>query len=289
MSLEIAYSQTRIVGVLNVTPDSFSDGGKFFSPQQAIDRAFELVEEGADIIDIGAESTRPGSQPIGLEEEWKRLAPVLEGIGGKLIVSLDTYKAEIARRGAELGVQIINDISALRADQEMGEVIADRELTLVMMYSKEQGSAPHATHGDILYRDIAEEISGFLRERIKHALNAGISEQRIILDPGIGLFVSNKPEVSWELLRRVDELKSLGFPLYVGASRKGFLNTPFYLEPEDRDPVSALISGYLVEKGVQYLRVHNVKMTKNFLQYRSRKAHQMATRVALTSSDRQSS
>ena len=289
MSLEIAYSQTRIVGVLNVTPDSFSDGGKFFSPQQAIDRAFELVEEGADIIDIGAESTRPGSQPIGLEEEWKRLAPVLEGIGGKLIVSLDTYKAEIARRGAELGVQIINDISALRADQEMGEVIADRELTLVMMYSKEQGSAPHATHGDILYRDIAEEISGFLRERIKHALNAGISEQRIILDPGIGLFVSNKPEVSWELLRRVDELKSLGFPLYVGASRKGFLNTPFNLEPEDRDPVSALISGYLVEKGVQYLRVHNVKMTKNFLQYRSRKAHQMATRVALTSSDRQSS
>ena len=270
MSFAQAPILPLIIGILNVTPDSFSDGGQYLKPDAAIEKAFCLVEEGADIIDIGAESTGKNSLPITLEEEWSRLEPVLKVIASKLTLSVDTYKAEIAARSLELGVKIINDVSAMRADSDMAKVISNGKSKVILMYSKETGQTPHVTETpnnerNIAYRNIISEVSEFLLERVKYALDSGIARENIILDPGLGLFLSKDPSYSWEVLSRIKEFLQLQLPLMVGASRKSFLKAPEETRASDRDPLSALIGVHLAQSGVDFIRTHNVKLTKDFL------------------------
>ena len=270
MSFAQAPILPLIIGILNVTPDSFSDGGQYLKPDAAIEKAFSLAEEGADIIDIGAESTGKNSLPITLEEEWSRLEPVLKVIASKLTLSVDTYKAEIAARSLELGVKIINDVSAMRADSDMAKVISNGKSKVILMYSKETGQTPHVTEmpnneRNIEYRNIISEVSEFLLERVKYALDSGIARENIILDPGLGLFLSKDPSYSWEVLSRIKEFLQLQLPLMVGASRKSFLKAAEETRASDRDPLSALIGVHLAQSGVDFIRTHNVKLTKDFL------------------------
>ena len=255
----------QLVGILNVTPDSFSDGGKYFTAEDAIRQAFTLREEGADIIDVGGESSGPNSKPISVDEEWSRIEPVLKVVGREMTISIDTYKSEIARRALDYGAIYINDISALRADPEMSQVAASAGCKIILMHSKEEDSAPHVSDSVGTYQNVVFDVSAFLQSRIKFAVDKGIKAENIILDPGLGLFISKNAEYSWELMRRIEELLTLGPPLFVGVSRKGFLKTAEETSPSDRDPVSALLAVHLAKSGVSYIRTHNVKMTRTFL------------------------
>lgn len=252
-----------IVGVLNITPDSFSDGGKFLEPRAALQQAENLLAAGADILDLGAESSRPGATAVNAVEEFARLKPVLVELCRFAKVSLDTYKAETAERGLDLGVSMINDISALTADKNMAAVCARYNCELVLMHSKEQQGLPHATAEAKEYTDIVSEIGQYLLARASEAQTQGIAREKIILDPGFGGFLSPKSEYSWELLKRFSELTEAvsPYPLYVGTSRKSFLNVPL----EERDPLSALTSLWAYQRGARYLRVHNVQLLRECL------------------------
>ncbi len=255
-----------IVGVLNVTPDSFSDGGSYLTPSAAVERAMEMRDDGADYVEIGGESTRPGSEPVAFDIEWKRVEPVLKKLASEIPISIDTYKAEVAKRALDYGAQMVNDISALRADPEMASVVAKHRAKLVLMYSKEPPNRPHATDSERPFRNVVTEISEFLAERVRHATSRGVHQSEIILDPGSGKFVSANPELSWEILRKIAELRKLGCALMIGASRKGFMSV---LRDEDsaeaRDPISALLAVHASLSGVGYIRTHNPRMTKEFL------------------------
>jgi len=255
----------QIVGIVNVTPDSFSDGGKYLTAQEAIKKAYNLAEEGADIIDIGAESTGPNSKPISAEEEWRRLEPVLKVVARDLTISVDTYKAETASRALQLGSNFINDVSALRADRSMAKVIADAGCKLVLMHSKEVDGKPHVSGSDRVYDDVVKEITEFFLQRVQYCLENGIKRENIILDPGIGLFLSKDESYSWQVLSRIAEFRTLNLPIFIGVSRKGFLRNAEKSSASDRDPVSALIGVHLACSGVSYIRTHNVKLTKEFL------------------------
>lgn len=278
MLTEASFSPV-IIGILNVTPDSFSDGGMYVNPTIAVERAMQMREQGADFIEIGGESTRPGSKPITLDEEWNRIEPILRLIVNKVPTALDTYKAEIASRALDLGAQLINDVSALRADSKMASVVSRFQAKVVLMHSKENGERPHVGPTEKKYCDPVVEISNFLRERIDYATSEGITPERIIVDPGMGKFVSSDPEVSWEILRRIGDFRQLGYPLLLGASRKGFMSK---LLPDDissehedvfgpsfamrfSDPISALIALHATLSGVSYIRTHNVILTREFL------------------------
>lgn len=253
-----------IVGVVNTTPDSFSDGGSFIEERDAISHAGRLLDDGADIIEFGAESTAPGSSPIGAEEEFQRLRGPVAALAPRAFVAIDTYKAETARHCLELGARMINDVSALRADPAMAATIRDFNAFVVMMHSKEPGESPHASDTPRDYTDIFREIVEFLRGRVEYAVREGIPAQRIVLDPGMGRFLSNDSAWSWKLLAEFDRLKSCGIasPLLIGTSRKGFLGGPL----KDRDPASQLTSLIAVLKGAQVIRTHNVKMMREFLE-----------------------
>jgi dihydropteroate synthase len=267
------------MGILNVTPDSFSDGGHYHSPEAASQKARELVAEGADIIDIGAESTAPGSSPLSAAEEWRRLEPVLQALlsapfppgvsastatsSAPLLISVDTYKASIAERALKLGAVMINDVSGLRADQAMAEVVASHSAYLVIMHSKETGSRPHASDIPRHYEDIVGEIASSLRSAALTAEAAGVKADQIILDPGIGRFISLDPADSWELLRRYRELCELlrEYPVLVATSRKGFLGGTL----EERDPVSQLTALHALKSGAKVVRTHCPGMMRAFL------------------------
>ena len=212
-------SRTLVVGILNCTPDSFSDGGLHLSPRAATDRFRALIDEGADLIDVGGESTRPGAQEVSLEEEWARVEPVLRlAAAAPIPVSLDTRHAEVARRGLDLGVSLINDVSALGHDPAMAEVVSTGSAGVVLMHMRGQPAtmqrAPH-------YDDVTLEVAQFLARAARHAIAAGIERQRIVLDPGIGF--GKTTEHNLELLRRTTDLAALGYPLLIGASRKRFI------------------------------------------------------------------
>lgn len=256
----------HLVGIVNVTPDSFSDGGRYLDPSSAIRKADSLIQEGASIIDIGAESSGPKSAPISVEEEWKRLEPVLRELCSRINVSVDTYKAETARRALDCGAKYINDISALRADSKMVEVVANSRCQVILMHSKEAGDRPHVSEKRGSYQNIISDISDFLSERAQYAQSCGIKREQIILDPGLGLFLDKDATFSWEVLKQIEQFKNLEFPLFVGVSRKGFLKTPDESSASDRDPISALLAVHLAQSGVGYIRTHNVKMTKRFLE-----------------------
>ncbi|OGF58729.1 MAG: dihydropteroate synthase [Candidatus Fischerbacteria bacterium RBG_13_37_8] len=253
------------MGILNITPDSFYDGGRFFDKDRAIEHAFQLQEEGADIIDIGGQSTRPGSTQISAEEEIDRVIPVLMNLKGKLRipVSIDTYYAKVARIALENGAELINDNSALTMDkEEMLKVVTDFNVPVVLMHYHKT-LQPMQTEPE--YKDVLYEIACWLKERAHVLTSNKIAAQRIILDPGIGFgkLLENNVEIFYKL----DALRSLGFPILVGPSRKSFIGAiNKELSPQDR--LSGTIASCIVSllKGAMIIRVHDVKKIKDALE-----------------------
>ncbi len=252
-----------IMGVLNLTPDSFSDGGRYLEPRAVLERVLQLHSSGAVVIDIGAEATGPGSAPISAPEEIARMEAAFP-IPGGAVYSLDTYKASTARFGLERGARIINDTSGLQADPNLAPVVRDFGAYVILMHSKSTTGLPHADDTPRRYDDVVRDIADHLHRRIDFALRAGIPENRILVDPGMGKFISLQAQDSWELLSRYDELCLLmrPFPVLVGTSRKGFLGGKL----EDRDPISQLTALDAVRKGAAIVRTHNVAMARAFLE-----------------------
>jgi dihydropteroate synthase len=243
------------MGVVNVTPDSFSDGGLHLTSDAAVAAAFRMLDEGAAIVDVGGESTRPGSDGVSLDEELRRVVPVLERLGG-LPVSIDTAKAEVARRAIELGVELVNDVTALRGDERMVEVVASSDVYLCLMHMRGE---PRTMQVDPQYDDVASEVAAFLEERLRFAVEAGVAEERICLDPGIGF--GKAVEHNFELVRRLDVLTALGRPVVVGFSRKSSLGR-ILGDPDARVGTTAASVGVGVvayERGATILRVHDVR------------------------------
>jgi len=251
------YSKIHISGVVNVTPDSFSDGGLYFDRERAIERAHQIVEEGADIIDIGGESTRPGSEPIPAKEELRRVMPVIERLNLDIPISIDTYKAEVAREALSAGCELVNDISGLRFDPDMANVIKEFDAGCIVMHIK---GTPKDMQINPTYDDVMYEIITYLKESIETARRAGIPEEKILVDPGIG-FGKRNPSDNLLILKRLAELKVLGRPIHIGVSRKSFIGKSLGLPLEERLEPS-IASGILAAlNGANVLRVHDVKAT----------------------------
>jgi len=246
----------HIMGVLNVTPDSFSDGGRYLDPQLALRRTEQLIEEGADIIDIGGESTRPGADPISLSEELGRVLPVVEGLSSTegVIISVDTYKSQVAQRAIDAGAHLINEPSGLRFDSQMAQVIARAGAGLVIMHIK---GKPKDMQVNPQYDDLMGEIYSWLDQGAQLALQAAVARERIVVDPGLGF--GKRPQDNLVILRRLDELKGLGYPILIGPSRKSFIGEVLGLPVEDRLEGTAAAVALGVAKGAKILRVHDVK------------------------------
>ena len=253
--LEDAFPRPSVMGVVNVTPDSFSDGGAFLKPAAAIAEARALHAAGAAIVDIGGESTRPGSEGVSAEEELGRVEPVLSALGG-LPVSVDTSKAVVARRALELGAVLVNDVTALHGDPELAGVVADSEAYLCLMHMLGE---PRTMQDDPRYDDVVSEVAAFLEERLAFAVQAGIAEERICLDPGIGF--GKTTEHNLELLARLGEIAALGRPVLVGASRKRFLGRMLGEADAQTGPVAAGVAVNVLafERGASIFRVHDVR------------------------------
>jgi len=249
----------RIMGVVNVTPDSFSDGGEFLDAERAIAHARRLLDEGADMLDIGGESTRPGAAPVGAEEELRRVLPVLEGLAGATL-SIDTSKAEVAERAIDAGATLVNDVTALRGDARLVEVVAAKRTELCLMHML---GDPRTMQKDPRYDDVVDDIKAFLEERMAFATAAGVAEERIMLDPGIGF--GKTVDHNLELLRRLGEIVALGRPVVIGASRKSFLGKITGREVTDRVAATVATSVLALERGAAVFRVHDVAPTRDAL------------------------
>lgn len=251
----------QVMGILNVTPDSFSDGGRFLEPGQAVDHALQMEAEGADIIDIGAESTRPGAEALSLEEEWKRLENVLSKIVShiKIPISIDTYKAEIARRALTNGAEVVNDISGLTFDPNLKEIVSEAKCPLIIMHIK---GTPRNMQQNPHYQNVMEEIFLFFKTQIELARQSGI--QQLIIDPGIGF--GKRLEDNVELLRRLEEFRIFDFPVMVGPSRKSFIGKILGVEVGERQWGTAASVALAVANGAQILRVHDVKEMKQVVE-----------------------
>jgi len=245
-----------IMGVLNVTPDSFSDGGRFFDRDKAVEQALAMIEQGADILDIGGESTRPGSDAVPAVDEIERVVPVIETVAkyASVPISIDTTKSAVARAAIEAGAAMVNDVSALRFDPAMGELVAKSGLPLVVMHMR--GAPKTMQSGPIIYRDLMGEIRAFLTKALERARRAGIPEQRLIIDPGIGF--GKTAEHNLMILKRLGELLSLGRPIMVGASRKAFIGKVLDLDVDKRLFGTAAAVAAAVLAGAHILRVHDV-------------------------------
>jgi dihydropteroate synthase len=305
----------RVMGVVNTTPDSFSDGGRFLDPSSAIAQARRLIDEGADIVDIGGESTRPGAEPVSETEELQRVMPVIEGIaasGGETFsvdlpggstataaaaaaaaaqISIDTVKAVVARAALGAGASIVNDVSALRADPDMASVVAEARCECVLMHMLGEPRTMQRGVSDASYNDVVDDVRAFLEERLEYAVRAGIREERIVLDPGIGF--GKTVAHNLELLRRLDELVALGRPVLVGTSRKSFIGRimaadtpasaeggepgrqpaqinpaqvdPAPVEPAQRLPGTIATNVLAYERGARWFRVHDVAPVRGAL------------------------
>jgi dihydropteroate synthase len=243
------------MGIVNVTPDSFADGGTHFRPGDAVAAARRMVTEGAAIVDVGGESTRPGSAPVSLDEELRRVVPVLERLEG-VPFSIDTAKAEVARRALALGAELVNDVTALRGDPEMADVVAEAGAYLCLMHMRGE---PRTMQDEPRYDDVAGEVAAFLEERLGAALASGIGEELICLDPGIGF--GKTAEHNFELVRRLDVLLALGRPVLIGFSRKRSLGR-LLGDPEATTGTTAASLGAAVaayERGATILRAHDVR------------------------------
>jgi len=242
----------QLMGVVNVTPDSFSDGGLFLDPEAAIAHGVELAEAGAEILDVGGESTRPGAEPVGVEEELGRVVPVIQGLQGSRI-SIDTSKAAVAAAALDAGAEFVNDVTALRGDPKMAGLCAERDATVVLMHMLGE---PRTMQRDPRYDDVVADVKAFLAERLEVAVAAGIAEDRVWLDPGIGFGKTGAHNM--ELLRRLGELRELGRPLVIGTSRKSFIGRL------DGSPADGRLGGTIASsvlaaaEGADVLRVHDV-------------------------------
>lgn len=241
--------RTLIMGILNVTPDSFSDGGKFYHLENALEQAEKLIADGADILDIGAESTRPGHKEVSTEEEWSRLEPVLKELAGEVSVpiSIDTYKAEVAAKAIEAGANIINDIWGLQRDPDMPKTAGDYQVPVIVMHNQDGTE----------YRNMMGEIFSFLRRSIHLAEENGLSGDQIILDPGIGF--GKTREQNLEVMARLDEFRALGHPVLLGTSRKSMIGNTLKLPVEERLEGTLATSALGVAAGMDIVRVHDVK------------------------------
>jgi len=258
---------TQIVGILNVTPDSFSDGGKFFTVQNALDQARIMINEGADWIDIGGESSGPGSVDVSQKEELARILPVIKALRqeSEVWISVDTWRAEVARQALDAGADAINDVTALRADPELALVIAEYKVPLIMMYSKD--ATTRTTSKNISYSNILETLHSFFQERIAWATQQGIAAESIIIDPGMGAFISTDPSYSFEIIQKLEKIVAWGYPVLLGPSRKSFLAhvTKPALELHDRAIPCLTVSCVAAQKGVKFLRLHDVKQGRLML------------------------
>lgn len=258
---ELNLQRPLIMGILNVTPDSFSDGGRFTTVETAVAHALQMVDQGADMIDIGAESTRPGAPLISADEELRRLLPVVEKLASRIQVpiSIDTWKAPVAEAALNAGAEIINDISGLTFDPSLAELAARHRAGLVLMHTR---GTPETMQQDTGYQDLMGEIADFLQLSLQRALAAGCSPEQLVLDPGIGFgkdLVGNL-----EILRRLPELAGLGYPLLVGTSRKGFIGKTLGREkPDDRLFGTAATVALAVAHGARILRVHDVQAMRD--------------------------
>jgi dihydropteroate synthase len=249
------WPRPTVVGIVNVTPDSFSDGGTYASAEDAAEAAGRMLAEGAAIVDVGGESTRPGADPVSVDEELGRVLPVLERLAGRR-VSIDTSRAEVARQALALGAELVNDVTALRRDPELAGVVAESGASLCLVHM--QGE-PRTMQEAPRYDDVVSEVSAFLEERLSHAVEAGIDEERICLDPGFGF--GKTPEQNLALLGRIDELVALGRPVMVGISRKWTL-ARIVLGPDARVGTDAASVGAAVaafDRGATLFRVHDVR------------------------------
>jgi dihydropteroate synthase len=250
-------SRTHVMGVLNVTPDSFSDGGKFFTVDDAVRRGMKMVEEGADFIDVGGESTRPGSEPISIEEELRRVIPVIGRLAGNMSVpiSIDTYKHEVAHRALEEGAVIVNDISGLHADAQIADVVSEHRASLILMHIK---GTPKTMQQNPEYDDVLGEVTGYLMEGISIARRKGV--EQLFVDPGIGF--GKRLDHNLEIFRRLSELRSLGYPVLVGPSRKSFIAGLLDLPVDQRLEGTAAAVAISVMNGADVVRVHDVREMK---------------------------
>jgi dihydropteroate synthase len=242
------------MGVVNVTPDSFSDGGLFLAPERAIEHGRELVAEGADLLDVGGESTRPGAEAVSAEQERERVLPVIEGLAGEGVpISIDTSKLAVAEAALDAGATIVNDITALRGEPQIAGLCAERDAGLVLMHM--QGT-PRTMQQDPRYDDVVEDVKAFLAERMEFAIGEGVGEERIWLDPGIGF--GKTVEHNAQLLRRLRELTALGPPLVVGTSRKSFIDRISSSEVDQRLGGTVASCALAFANGAAVLRVHDV-------------------------------
>jgi len=253
-----------VFGVLNVTPDSFSDGGLWHSPDSALEHARAMVADGADVIDVGGESTRPGAARIDDGEERQRVEPIIRALVSEGIsVSLDTMRADTARLGINLGIDYINDVSGGLSDPAMLGVVADSDVSYIAMHWRGESDV---MDGNASYGDVTRDVLTELRARIDAALGAGVAPGKLWIDPGLGF--AKTPDHNWQLLRDLNQFVALGYPVLVGASRKRFLS-PFGEAPTDRDQATAIISVLSAEAGVAAVRVHDVARTVEALRVRS--------------------
>jgi dihydropteroate synthase len=252
-------SRTHLLGVLNVTPDSFSDAGKFFKLDDAVRQGIKMAEEGADIIDVGGESTRPGSNPITSAEELSRVIPVIVSLSKQIDVpiSIDTYKAKVAKEALNAGAQMINDISALRFDPEMKRVTSEYKVPIVLMHIK---GTPRNMQENPFYEDVIGEITEYLKESIHIALEVGISKDKIIIDPGIGF--GKRLEDNLNILKNLKNFSILSCPVLIGCSRKSFIGKILELPVEERLEGSLAALAVAVMNGANMVRVHDVKESK---------------------------
>jgi dihydropteroate synthase len=249
-----AMDRFRVMGVVNVTPDSFSDGGEFRDPATAIAHGRRLAAEGADILDIGGESTRPGAQPVDADEELRRVLPVIEALAKvDARISIDTTKTEVAGRALDAGASLVNDVSAFRFAPELAELVAEADADCCLMHMLGE---PRTMQDDPRYDDVVADVKAFLEERMEFATAAGVREERIWLDPGIGF--GKTVEHNLELLRRLDEIVALGRPVVVGTSRKSFLGKLTGKPEKKRLPGTIATNVIALERGAQIFRVHDV-------------------------------
>ncbi|GIO35045.1 MULTISPECIES: dihydropteroate synthase [Paenibacillus] len=250
--LELGAS-TKIMGILNVTPDSFSDGGRYVDPEQAVRHALQMVEDGADVIDIGGESTRPGYEPVPAEEELRRIIPVIEALhraAPHIPISVDTYKAEVAREAIKAGAHIMNDIWGGKKDPDMLRAAAELGCPVILMHNR----------NDMNYGDFAADVVRDLEESVELALKAGVSGERIILDPGVG-FAKNLPE-NLRIMTQLDRLVKIGYPVLLATSRKKFIRTVLDLPVDDIVEGTAATVAFGIAQGCQIVRVHDIKPIK---------------------------
>ncbi len=249
------FERPSVVGIVNVTPDSFSDGGENLDPTVAVETARRLLDEGAALVDIGGESTRPGAADVSLDDELRRVIPVLERLAG-LPLSVDTSKAEVARRALDLGVELVNDVTALQADPEIAGVIADADAYVCLMHMQ---GRPRTMQDEPRYDDVVEDVAAFLENRFAAALAAGIAEDRVCLDPGIG-FGKTVPQ-NLALLQGLDRIRAIGLPVLVGVSRKStlarVLGDPAGRVGSDAASVGAAVAAF--DRGASLFRVHDVR------------------------------